>query len=262
MIKYLRIYRQFIKISIIIFINHRFNLLMGALANITWTAAQLISLQFLFERLPSFAGWEYGDLIILLALGQIYVYLSFMFYDINLDELPSKIMDGSFDQLLLKPVNIKFISSFQLVSIAQFFSAVVTIGPLLVYGFSLKHYPLINFLPALAILFLGVLILYFLRLAFAALAFWFEETTNMKMLVFNQTSDFNRVPVMVLPRPLQILLIYIIPIAFVSFFPTQILRGEADLLPIIATELLLLAIAIFLSKVLWDRGLRRYSGVS
>ena len=54
---------------------------MGSVANILWTASQVITLQFLSTKIVAFQNWGFYDLILLLALSQIYYYGAFILYE-------------------------------------------------------------------------------------------------------------------------------------------------------------------------------------
>lgn len=260
--RYGRLYVMFIKFSLAVFLNYRFDLLMSSLANLTWTLGQLIAVKFMFDNIPSFSGWEMADLILLLGFGQVYVYLTFSLLDINLDKLTDIVVNGTFDFNLLKPVNLWFITAFRNIGIAQSLSFFMTAVPIIIYGFSLKNYQVDKLFPALVVLGLGTVVLFLLRIAFASLTFVFDDITSLKNMMFNEMSDFNRVPLFALPKAIEGLLTFVIPIAFIAYYPLLVARGDATLLPIVAVELILIVVAFFIAKYSWRFGLKRYSGAS
>lgn len=209
-LRYLSLYRHFIKNSLQVFMTHRFNLLMSIGANLAWTVAQLISLRILFDKIPQIQGWSEADLVLLLALGQIYVYVEYVVYGGNLNQVGEKIRLGELDQILLKPVNEKFMISFRYVSLPQLIAAFIATTPLLVYSFANQT----TLLPediagSIVILLLGLILIYFFRLAFEALNFFFKQTDSLRNTIFFNLRDLTRIPLEIFPKALKGLLTFI-----------------------------------------------------
>lgn len=259
--RYLKLYAIFFKFSFALFLNYRFDLFMSSIANLTWTAGQLISVKFMFETIPSFAGWGVSDLVLLLGIGQVYVYLTFSLLDVNLDRLAEQVISGTFDFNLLKPVNLWFITAFRQIAVAQSLSFFITAVPMIIYGLSLGNYNLERLWLALVVLSLGVVILFLLRIALSSLTFVFDDITSLKNMLFNELADFNRVPLFVLPRALEALLTFVIPVAFIAYYPLLVIRGEAAIIVVVLVELVLVLLAYALAKLSWSYGLKQYSGV-
>lgn len=235
---------------------------MGILANTVWTISQLISLSFLFDKINSFQGWSFPDLILLLAFGQIYVYGSYMIYDINLSNLPKKIISGDFDRMLTKPINIKFLSSFETIAVAQAIPMIVTVAPLLVYGLIGREtltIPLL--LSAFGLCFLGIIAFYFLSLALIGLTFFVENAQSLKEFLTQRSTDLSRIPVSFFSKGVQYTLTFIIPLAFVTYYPVLVVQGKSNPLFPAALAVLLTLIFYLLQKWIWKKGLINYSGV-
>lgn len=260
--RYLKIYNMFISSSIKLFLTHRFNFLMDVLANIVWTVSQLISLRFMFDKMTSFEGWSFQDLVLLLGFAQIYVYVSYMIYDANLSNLPKKIISGEFDRMLTKPINIKFISSFEKIVVAQLIPSTITVLPLIVYGMmGRQNLSLQNIFLAILVTTGGMITFYFLTLAIIGLSFFFDSALSIKDFLVQRTSDLSRVPITFFPKSVQLILMYIVPLAFVTYFPVLIIQGN-DVISFSVISVVCLCIVFYLfQKVVWRFGLRNYSGV-
>jgi len=262
MFHYLKVYCQFLKSSISLFMSHRFNFFMGALANIVWTIGQLISIRYLFLKIDRFQGWEFADLVLLLGLGQIYYYLAFVVFDVNLDRLPRKIIEGDFDRMLTKPINIKFLVSCERVAIAQIIPLLVTVIPLTTYG--LRSRPDLNatgLLASLPVVALGFGIFYFVSLSTAALSFFVADVQSLRDFVLRGSLNLVRIPLDIFPKLIQAALTFVIPLAFIGFYPVRVLQGGASLVNLLLIEAVLAVVFYLISDYLWRVGLRRYSGV-
>lgn len=262
LIRYLRVYRLLISSSIKLFLSHRFNFLMDVLANMLWTFSQLISLRFLFDKIPNFQGWGFSDLILLLGFGQIYVYGSYMIYDANLSNLPKKLISGEFDRMLTKPINIKFLSSFGSIVIAQIIPTITTVTPLILYGLAGRENLTVYLLAVALLLVIGGLIaFYFLTLSLIGLSFFIDNAQSVKDFLVQRTTDLSRIPISYFPKSVQMILTYAIPLAFVAYFPVLIIKDGEVLWSSFLSVFCLSLVFYLIQKIVWSKGLKNYSGV-
>jgi len=260
--KHLRIYWLFFKTSWQIFMSHRFNFFMGIVANVLWTLSQLVTLRFLFFKVNTFIDWSMGDMVLLLGLGQIYVYVSWMVFEPNFSDLFRKINTGVFDRMLTKPINIKFFASFEKVMVSQLLPTLTTVIPLIIYGLRTRQaFSMVDFGLALIVCFFGVVAMYLLGLALSGLVFLFEDIQSVRDLLTMQITELSRVPLSVFPKLIQHILTFIIPLGFIAFFPVQIIRNQASFSLVLLGELVVIVVLYLLSKVTWKLGLKHYSGV-
>lgn len=259
--KYIRLFQLFFKTSYLLFLTHRFDFIMGSVANILWTVSQVITLQFLSTKIVAFHNWGFYDLILLLALSQIYYYGAFILYENSLSKLFDKIKTGDFDRVLSKPVNIKFISSFDSISVAQIFSIFGSCIPMLIVGLlGGTSTNLSNYLVAIFILTSGFISMYFLSLGLSGLVFVFEDVQSFKDFVVSSSTEFSRLPLDIFPPSIRATMTYVVPLAFTTYFPVLMLKG---ILPNYVIPLCLAMPVVFylFQKLTWTIGLKHYSGV-
>ena len=121
----------------------------------------------------------------------------------------------------------------------------VTVIPLILYSLSgIPPKPLGNYLLAVLVIFLGIVIFYFISLAMGGVSFIYENTQTLKEVLVNGGSDMNRVPLNILPRFAQLLLTFVVPVAFVSYYPVLIVKNEVGLLEVLSLGLPLLLITL------------------
>lgn len=260
--RYVKIYLVLIKASVQLFMAHRFNFFMGVVANILWTVSQLISLQYLFTKIPNFQGWSMADLVLLLGFGQIFVYCSYAIFDLNLDKLLEKIIKGQFDRLLTKPVNIMFMASFEEISVATILPITTTVTPLIIYGLlGQTTLTLLGITQAFLVIILGVITLYFLSLAMSGLTFYFEDVQALKEFFILRTNDFARIPLSFFPQVIQYALTFVIPIAFVAYYPVLVVKEQVSIVFVLLLEIVLLLMFSQVARLVWRNGLKHYSGI-
>ena len=260
--RYLKIYWLFFASSWQLFLSHRFDFFMGVVANILWTLSQLVALQFLFVKVKSFGDWSMGDLVLLLGMGQVYVYTSWLLFEHNFSALFNKINSGAFDRMLTKPVNIKFMATMERVTVSQLLPMMTTVVPLIVYGLSMRQeLHLVDFGLAMVVCFLGIVAMYLLGLTLSGLIFFFEDIQSVRDLLTMQITELSRVPLSVFPKLLQQILTFVIPLAFIAYYPVMIIRNQASFISVFVIEIMIVLVLYFLSKITWKEGLKHYSGV-
>lgn len=260
--KYIRIYILFIKNSLAILASHRFNLFMSAMGNIAWTVGQVVSLQFIFERVQGFDGWSINDMILLLGLGQLFVYVMFILYFDNHALLQPYIVNGELEKYLTKPVNTKFFLSFENVQIAQILPLFVAVIPLIIIGVrDLRVVSLVDIIFCLLVLLIGMVVFFFMSLTLTGLNFFTDDASSIRDAVMNLT-DMSRIPLRFFPSPVQFVFTFFIPLAFVTYYPALILKEPQNMLLIILAELVTLVIFYWISKFVWNKGLKRYTGAA
>lgn len=262
--RHLKIYLLLVKASWLAFLAHRFEVVMSSLANLVWTTSQLIGLSFLVQRMPVLQNWTKSDLVLLLSLSQVYFYTSYIVYASNLDDMGKRVIEGTLDFHLLKPVNVQFLNSFEKTQISQIFSFTVACIPLIVYAFVTRTAPVNSILviEGVIVLVVGLIVLYLLRLTMSGLVFFFDEIESVNQLVFQYMNDFVRTPLDALPKILLYLFTFIIPYAFASYYPVMIINGNVNFIPILGIGILLAIVLYWLSGRVWKGGLKRYAGAS
>lgn len=260
-IRYIKIYILYFKQSVMVFMSHRFNLVMSAVGNFVWTFGQLISMRFLFTKLPEIQGWTFHDLVVLLAFGQCAVYFSFIFFEANLSKVGGKIIKGELDNKLVKPISIMFQLSFEDVLVAQIIPMFITVLPLFIYGFSgISGIEFIDLVLAILVLIIGLIIKYYSLVMVSGLFFWVDRTHVFS--IYTETREFNRVPPTLFPKWVENAFTYVIPVLFVSYYPLLVAKGEASILRVLTMESCVLLFMVLFSVIIWRKGLKRYVGTS
>ncbi len=236
---------------------------MSAIANVVWTLGQVISLKFLTTKTTDLSGWNFHELILLLSFGQLLVYATYILYDHNFRQIQRKIISGDLDRYIVKPINLKFILSFEQLAVAQIIPMLTTIIPLLAYGLSGDDsFSYLGIVGAFIILLLCIAIVYFLSLVLMGFNFYTDSADTLRDLLTMGPMDMIRVPLDLFSGWIKFILTYILPMAFAAYYPVKVMQKESNFFGVVAIELMLLILFITLSKLIWHMGLKRYSGAA
>jgi ABC-2 type transport system permease protein len=216
----------------------------------------------MFSNVPQLGQWNISEVALLYALAT----LSFAFTDLiigHLDGFPALIRDGNFDLMLVRPRGTLFqviTSDFQLRRLGR-----VTQG-LLVLAFALSTLA-IDWTPdrvlvlALAIP-SGVLIYSSVWIAVICIAFWTVEGREAANAFTYGGAFLAQYPINIYDQWLRRFLAYVVPMAFIAYFPALHVLGKTDPLGLpqvlqVASPVIALAAGLVASMV-WRFAVRHY----
>ena len=92
-------------------------------------------------------------------------------------------------------------------------------------------------------------------------AFWYDSggRTTIPYVAAN-VGQYAKYPVQIYPRAVQLLLLFVVPYAFICVVPVQVLRGQHQLFFAAATAAVSVAF-FFLAKLVFERGIRHYESM-
>ncbi|MGL4383367.1 MAG: ABC transporter permease [Bacilli bacterium] len=219
--KYLKIYRIYLITFIKKNLEYRLDFIIGILAMLL---EQTISLVFLFVVVFNFktlANYNLEMLILIFAFASIGRSLNIIFFD-GIWLLGNQfIAPGHFDQVLLKPINPLFYIIAQRLRFEAIFQLLTgLIG--LIYSFNQLSIPfsLLNIIMVIVFCISSSIIYTSICLFFMSFSFWMNNSLPLAMAMF--TFDrATRYPVTIFPNVLKNFLSYLLPYAFVAFYPAS-----------------------------------------
>ena len=216
----------------------------------------------IFHNVHRLGTWSVREVALLYALSSI----SFALTDLaigHLDQFPQKIRDGNFDILLVRPRSTLFqviASDFQLRRLGKAIQGllvlVYALGALDLHWSIGRGVMLVLSIPAAIVIFSSVWVVG------GCLAFWTTdggEFTN----AFTYGGNFlAQYPVDILGTWLRRFLAYLVPLAFVSYFPALYLLDKPDPLGLpafleIASPLVAVGAAV-VAGLVWRSAVRHY----
>jgi len=218
----------------------------------------------IMSHLPRLDGWSLAEVGLLYGIAGV----AFGITDIcvgNLDLLPARIRDGSFDVVLIRPIG----SLFQV--LAQEFGVrrvgkVLQAGSVLAVSLTQLHVAWTG--PRVAMLLVAPvtasLIFGSIWVIVITQVFWTVDSGEVANAFTYGGSFLTSYPISIFAGWLRDLLAFVIPMAFVSYYPALFILGRPDPIGLPAfTPLLTPAVALAavgLARVAWATGVRHYRG--
>jgi viologen exporter family transport system permease protein len=261
----LGIYRRLVGSRVRSQLQYRLSFALTVTGNLLLSGLDFVAILVLFGQVDALGEWTVSEVAMLYGISCV----SFALTDLSvgqLDQLPRMIREGEFDQILVRPLG----SLLQVVSadVALRHLGRLTQG-LVVLAVALTQVDVDWSLGRAAMLVVAVIagaaIFAGIWVAFSSLAFWLidsQEVCNAFTYGGNFTSQY---PVNIYGRWLQRLVVFVIPLAFVSYFPALYVLDKPDELGLpralqFASPLVAVASACG-AWIAWRTAVRRYRSV-
>jgi ABC-2 type transport system permease protein len=212
----------------------------------------------IFAKVPTLHGWSFWAVVAMFAMVAIAEGVGSLFFE-GMWRLAWQINQGELDYMLVRPYPMVLQVSSSQIGINGL-SNIVTGG--LMLGAALSHldvdWSVWRVVLGLVMFSSAVVIKVSINLATNAVSFWMPSPSPLFAMAVHQVGDLARFPLSVYPWALKATLGFVLPFAFVSFFPVSYLvdggtSAWAGLLtPLVAVYSLGVAGLVF------SRGLRRY----
>ena len=209
-------------------LQYRTSFALDVLGNFLISFLDFAVILVIFANVPQLGGWSVAEVALLYGIAC----LSFALADLlvgELDQFPQLVRDGGFDLLLIRPRGSLFqvvTTNFQLRRVGKAIQAlgvlVLALGLLDIAWTPERAAMLVLMVPAATVLFVSVWV------AAICIVFWTvegRETAN----AFTYGGNFlTQFPLDIYDRWLRQLLVYVVPLAFISYLPAAFLLGKPD----------------------------------
>ncbi|WP_059360090.1 ABC transporter permease [Parachlamydia acanthamoebae] len=257
----LRIWKLYFIISFKYFAAYKLSSILTILFSLIFLVGEILSVDVYYNFEDVINTWDKNSFYILLGTFNLMVCLYTFLFEIAHDEFVLKIKYGDLDFDLVKPMDSQMLSSIQRVDYPSLFNLPIPIW--LVYlgvqGLSL-NVTIIVFTMYIAMILVGVFLIYLTHQCAVACAFWFTDSSNITTLS-SQMVQLGSRPMQVYPKAIQFGFSYVIPFLLCTNLSVDILKQEFQM-----KNLMILlfgtCIFFFLVRVQWNLGLKRYASAS
>jgi ABC-2 type transport system permease protein len=242
--------------------QYRTSLVLQVLASFLLSFTDLLVLLVIFNHLPRLSGWSLGEVAFLYGTA----YVSFQLTDIavgQLDQLPQAILTGQFDLLLIRPIS----TLLQVITLDFTLRRLGALGQgvlALVIAFSLVniHWSAGRALLLASMPLCGMAIFASVWVIGATSTFWLVRTIEVLNAFTYGGNALTSYPMHIYGAWMRRLFVYVIPLAFVNYYPSLFILNKPDQLgapafvrflgPPVAVAMLLVA------RIVWGIGVRHY----
>jgi len=260
----LRAYLEYWRINLLTLLEYRANFVMWLVFTIVYHGVALGALYVTMRQFPSMNGWNFREMFFLYALWMAGHELhNTLFFTVV--SVPDYIREGRFDRFLVRPLD----ALFQVLTVPQqivpdgLVLALATLAAATAAASVRIDWIFLVFVPL--VIAGGALIDLGISLTVATCSFWFIRVDTLRWVVMSLEQDFTRYPISIYARGVRVVLAFILPFAFMNYFPATyfLQKAETGLHLNPAVGLLTPAIGVAwlgASYALWLTGLRHYQG--
>lgn len=219
------------KITINAWFQYKLDAVLRSFSVFLREAGTIAVIYFTLMTFDDINGWNINELMFLFSFIFLTYSILIIFFT-GLRDFEWIVNDGRFDRFLLRPRGVLF----QILASNSDWFAAVGHGSLGVALFVLSansvniQWSITNIIYFVFTILGGVLIQGAIFLFIASLSFFFIKTGNIREIFYWNIRSFAGYPVSIFPKFIQVILIYIIPFAFVNYFPAQFLLHKSDMI--------------------------------
>lgn len=219
----------YMRVSIKSWFQYKVDAILRTLAVFLREVSSILLIYFTLKKFNFLKNWSSDELIFLYSFLFITYGILIVFFT-GLRDMDTYIVSGSFDRYLLRPRGILF----QIItSNSDWFAATGhgVLGIILVVLSSRQVHIVWNLRTIfyyLTTITGGVLIQGAVFLFFASCTIYVIQADNARNIVYHNLRRFAGYPLSIYAQVIQILLVYIVPFAFVNYFPAEHMLNKVD----------------------------------
>lgn len=259
----IKIALQSLKMSILARLQYRVDSIVATLAVFLREATGIVVIYLALIKFDHMNGWNVNEMLFLFSLLFVtYSIIVVLFADLR--DFSCMIREGRFDRLVVRPRGLLC----QLISNNADIIAALGHGMLGIILFLVSadrvgiQWNLKTAGYYFSTIIGGVLIQGGMFIIFSALSFYFVETNSIREIFYWNMRKFAGYPISIYNKLIQGIMIYVVPFAFVNYFPAQYLLRKPDMEEYPAVYMYiapLVGIVVYLAAyVFWRVSIRHY----
>ena len=256
--RYFRLYRVLIKQFFKTLVQSKVDFLMGLFGFFFTQVLGIAFLYLIFDKIPNLNGWTLRQLIFIYGFAQIPRGIDHLFTDNIWLVAWRMVVNGDFDRYMLRPMNVFF----QIICEKLQPDAVgeLLIGTILIIMSLSKGIVIVDGMHIVMFIvsvIAGAVIYTSIKLLFASLSFWIKRSGPFLQVAY-EMADFAKYPVEIYSKPIQFILTFVIPFAFVAYFPASYFLIQKSALTTVGIECLIAVILSILAYSIFKIGISKY----
>lgn len=258
--RYSYIFYKSFKFSLVNQMQYKFNFFLMLPVNLIWTMEEILLTFILFDYTNTMQGWTKYEFILLIGT---YFIVDSLFTSVlmpNIEELSERIRTGNLDFFILKPIDTQFLALTHRVDVGLIYAFSIGIVVVCISLFKLSiDLTLLNLIIYVLLIVNGALC--FASIIFIIGSFAFKTIkVDYVGSIFLTFAQFCKKPVDIYPALIKKLMMYLIPLGFVSYVPTAFLLNKIGY--IWCFSFIITPLLFWLSRRIWFSLLKSYEGAS
>lgn len=256
---YLRIYFKILAQDLKSKMSYRADFIISTIGMIFTNIAGFVSFWIMFRNFPSINGYGYYEMLFLYGFSLIAITPTQCMLDNNWS-LRQQVYSGDFIKYCFRPINLFFYYESEIFDVKGLGQLAFGIGTL-VYSWAklgLGVTPLI-IIKLLVFLTGASLVMGALQTAAAATCFWIENSFYVLDLT-QRFKEYSKYPVTIFSPAFRFVFTYIIPIAFIAYYPGLVVLRPSEVSVLSWLSPLIGAAFFYIAYRIWMYGASKFNG--
>ncbi len=260
--KYIKLYFQYAKLSIMSKLSYKSNTIIGIAAFLFTEITSILTLFIIVSQVPSLEGWNMYQIGLLYGITNLAIGLDHLFTDKLWNVAYFEVRSGTMDSLFLRPIPVLFQTialEIQLEALGEILTAIFLII------FCSCNLSLIVTFESVLLLVVGIigaaLLITSFKIIIASMAFAFKRTGPFLQIVYN-FSNYSKYPLTIFPKIIRFAFTFLIPLGLCVFFPVTNLFNPSSIginpYLLVAIIIVVTAIILTLAILIWSKFAKRY----
>lgn len=260
----MRLYLELIKVHIKSAIQYKLSFFTEVLGVLLGYIGNMVIYYIMFRNFNELNGWTFWETMFVYTYAMVCMNTSNVFFS-HFCLVDSEIINGSFDKYLLRPIgNFKYYFMSK-INVSQFSTLPVSI--VLFVMVSMKANIEINVFNIfiMVVSMLGsVLVNSGCLVLVGAVAFWTKKSQELYDSILWPAQYLTFLPLTIFPAIIKVSFTYILPLAFISYYPASIFLKRNSGAGIVSyygyLTCLVGAVFFLITYWIWTRGIKHYEG--
>jgi ABC-2 type transport system permease protein len=256
--RYGRLYRVFITQFFKTLMQSKVDFWVGLIGFFFSQMTGIAFLYLVFQQIPALNGWSFYQLLFIYGFAQIPRGLDHLFTDNIWMVAWRMVVTGQFDRYMLRPMNLFFqviCEKLQPDALGELAVGIILVVISVHNG--VVSFTFVSFLVFVLSVLAGSIIYTSIKLFFAATAFWIKVSVPFLQVAY-ELADFAKYPVEIYNRSIRFIITWVIPFAFVAYYPASYFLLGSSFLKTVGAECILAIVLWIIAYGLFKKGTLRY----
>lgn len=257
--RYIKLYLKMSAMCIKTKMTYRTDFIISLIGILVTSVLEVLTIFILLQSIDTFKGWSYYEMVFMYSFSLLTLMPAAVFFD-NFWNLKTYIKEGTFIKHYFRPLDVMFSFTSEIVEIKGLAQGIFGIG-LLIWSMVKMNYAisLCNIIYMLVIFVFSSGIMISFLIMSASTSFWIVNSDSV-MTLATKFKDYAKYPMTIYSKFLRFIFTYIIPVGFISFYPSDFFLHPNSfdksilLLPFISS------LFFFISYKVFMLGAAHYSG--
>ena len=253
----LKLYLKFFSIQVKTLLEYRKSFIFSILGQIISSSFSLISIYFLFNKFGNIEGFTFENVLICFIVSYIGFSAAECFFR-GFDQFDKMISNGEFDRILTRPRGLIFqvlASKIEFEKLGKLIAAFLTLIILLYANLELLK---LDKIITIILMILGTIIIYAsLFIMKGGICFFTTQSLEIMNIFTDGARDLTQYPLSIFHKYIRNFFTYILPLAFVNYFPLLYVIGKVENKIYIISPIISI-LFIIPCYIIWKIGVKKY----